>query len=93
MQSRDMEMQGLLGILSSKQPVDYQQKFERSMRARDGQLTEAEVEQMKQDEAILREKIMAAEKTKVYVNFFNKPALKLISKSMLMFDIQFFSTE
>ena len=63
------------------------------MRARDGQLTEAEVEQMKQDETIMREKIMAAEKTKVYVNFFNKPALKLISKSMLKFDIQFFSTE
>lgn len=37
---------------------------------------------MKQDEAIMREKIIAAEKTKVYVNFFNKPALKLISKSM-----------
>lgn len=36
---------------------------------------------MKQDETIMREKIMAAEKTKVYVNFFNKPALKLISKT------------
>ena len=31
----------------------------------------------------MREKIIAAEKTKVYVNFFNKPALKLISKSNL----------
>lgn len=85
MQSRDMEMQGLLGILSSKQPVDFQQKFERSIRAREGKLTEEEVEQMKQDEAIMREKIIAAEKTKVYVNFFNKPALKLISKSMIWF--------
>ena len=88
-----MEMQGLLGILSSKQPVDFQQKFDRSMRARDGQLTEQEIEQMKQDETIMREKIMAAEKTKVYVNFFNKPALKLISKSMLLYHIHHFSTK
>ncbi len=48
---------------------------------------------MKQDEAIMRDKIMAAEKTKVYVNFFNKPALKLISKSMDTLNIDLFSTE
>lgn len=42
---------------------------------------------MKQDETIMREKIMAAEKTKVYVNFFNKPALKLISKSKKLLKI------
>jgi hypothetical protein len=36
---------------------------------------------MKKDEVIMREKIIAAEKTKVYVNFFNRPALKLIKKS------------
>ncbi len=30
----------------------------------------------------MKEKIMAAEKTKAYVNFFNAPAKKLISKSM-----------
>ena len=48
---------------------------------------------MKQDETIMREKIMAAEKTKVYVNFFNKPALKLISKSKKSLKIDNFSTE
>jgi hypothetical protein len=41
----------------------------------------------------MREKIMAAEKTKVYVNFFNKPALKLISKSKLKYYIHLFSTK
>ncbi len=48
---------------------------------------------MKQDETIMREKIMAAEKTKVYVNFFNKPALKLISKSTVTLKIDKFSTK
>ena len=79
-----MELQGLLGIISSKQPVDYQTRFERSVRAREGKLTEEEVEQLKKDEQIMRDKIMAAEKTKVYVNFFNKPAMKLIAKSSLI---------
>ena len=41
----------------------------------------------------MREKIIAAEKTKVYVNFFNKPALKLISKSMPTLNIYLFSTK
>ena len=81
MQSKDMELQGLIAIISSKQPVDYQKRFERSVRARDGKLTEEEVEQVKKDEQILQDKIMAAEKTKVYVNFFNKPAMRLIAKS------------
>ena len=46
-QSRDMELQSLIGILSSKQPVDYQTRFERSLRAREGKLTEQEIEQVK----------------------------------------------
>ena len=50
MQSKDMELQGLIAIISSKQPVDYQKRFERSVRARDGKLTEEEVEQIKKDE-------------------------------------------
>ena len=85
MQSRDMEFQSLLSILGSKQPVDYKTKFERSLRAREGKLTEEEIEELKKEEAIMRDKILAAEKTKVYVNFFNKPALRLISKSIIVF--------
>lgn len=38
---------------------------------------------MKKDEQILHDKIVAAEKTKVYVNFFNTPTLKLIKKSKM----------
>ena len=32
----------------------------------------------------MREKVLAAEKSKVYVNFFNKHTLKLIKKSKLI---------
>jgi hypothetical protein len=46
-------------------------------------LTEEEIEELKKEETIMRDKILAAEKTKVYVNFFNKPALKLIAKSKI----------
>ncbi len=82
MQSRDMEFQSLLSIISSKQPVDYRTRFERSLRAREGKLTEEEIEELKKEEIVMRDKILTAEKTKVYVNFFNKPAMKLITKSM-----------
>ena len=80
-QSRDMELQGLLSVINTKGKVDYQTRFEKSIRAREGALTEEEIDQMKKDEVIMREKILAAEKTKVYVNFFNRPALRLIKNS------------
>lgn len=44
-------------------------------------MTEEEVEAMKKEDMIMKEKILAAEKTKVYINFFNKPALKMIKRS------------
>ncbi len=37
---------------------------------------------MQKEEEIMQAKILAAEKTKVYINFFNKNALKLIKKSI-----------
>jgi hypothetical protein len=79
-----------MSIIGSKVPIDYQTRFERALRAREGALTEDEKEQMKKDEVIMREKIMAAEKTKVYVNFFNRPALKLIKKSNSLSHYKYF---
>jgi hypothetical protein len=46
-QSRDMELQNLIGILGSKQTVDYKARFERVIRAKEGELTEKELEQQK----------------------------------------------
>lgn len=79
--SRDMELQTLMSLLSSKEPVDYQTRFERALRAQTGQLSEKDHENMQKEEEIMQAKILDAEKTKVYVNFFNKGALKLIKKS------------
>ena len=71
-----------MSILGSKTKIDYHAKFEKVLRHKEGALTEEEVETMKKEEEIMKEKILAAEKTKVYNNFFNKPALRLIHKSM-----------
>lgn len=80
-QSRDMELSNLIGIINSKEKVDFKSRFEKIIRMREGQMTEEETEQLQREEQIMKEKILAVEKSKVYVNFFNKPALKLIKKS------------
>jgi hypothetical protein len=88
-----MELSNLIGILNSKEKVDFQKRFERVIRHREGQMTEEELEQIKRDEAIIKEKILAAEKSKVYVNFFNRPALKLIQQSKSVLRVISFSTK
>jgi len=67
--------------------MDYKERYERSLRMSEGKLTEKEIEEMKREEQILLEKIKQAESTKVYVNFFNKAALRLISKSKVAFSM------
>lgn len=47
-----MELQNLMGILSSKKPIDYNKTFDRGMRARQGALTEEEKDKMKSEEQV-----------------------------------------
>lgn len=76
-----MELSNLIGIINSKEKVDFKARFERIIRMKEGQMTEEEAERHKQDEEAMKDRILSVEKTKVYVNFFNKPAMKLIKKS------------
>ena len=44
-------------------------------------MTKEDVEQMQEEERIMKEKLKQVESTRKYVTFFNSPALKLIRKS------------
>jgi|LauGreDrversion4_2_1035121.scaffolds.fasta_scaffold1718928_1 hypothetical protein len=46
-----------------------------------GQRTQEEIEKEEEEDRILARKYQEAEKSKPYINFFNKDALKLMSKS------------
>eukprot|EP00347_Sterkiella_histriomuscorum_P024275 403331695 len=78
--SRDMELQQLTQILTH-QKIDFQERYDKSTRYHSGKLTEKEQEDIEREDQITKEKITQAEKSKIYVNFFNKYALKLISKT------------
>lgn len=78
-----MELQSLIQTLNHKS-IDFRERFDRAQRFQEGKLTEDEISQLKKDEEITKQKIREAEKTKVYVNFFNKAAMKLIKRSNLL---------
>ncbi|CDW87823.1 sel1 domain-containing protein repeat-containing protein [Stylonychia lemnae] len=78
-QSRDMEMMTLLQMLNMKK-VDFKEKFIRSQRMANNELTEEELQKLRDEEEVIKQKVATAEKSKTYVNLFNKGALKLIAK-------------
>ena len=48
-----MELQNLMGILGSKKTVDYNSKFDKAMRARQGALTEEEQDKMRSEDQVM----------------------------------------
>jgi hypothetical protein len=45
-----MELTNLLGIVGSKQPVDFKTRFERVIKAQQGKLSEQEIEEFKKED-------------------------------------------
>lgn len=80
LQSKESELQTLLSILSLKK-MDYKEKYDKGLRQREGKLTDKEEKEMKDEEQVVMDKIKQAEASKIYVDFYNKPALRLISRS------------
>ena len=76
-----MELQELLGFLNSKEPIDFNRRYAREVKIMKGEMSVEEAERSRREDFILRQKLLEAEKSKVYINFFNKPALKMIKKS------------
>lgn len=74
-------MQELLGFLNSKEPVDFNRRYAREVKILKGEMSLEEAEKSRREDYIMRQKLLEAERTKVYINFFNKPALRMIKAS------------
>ena len=76
--SNPMEMQNWLQQLNqNKAPIDFNKKFKTALRTIKGYKSQQDLE----DEKIVKEKLAAGEKERKPINFFNKNANKLISRS------------
>ena len=58
-----------------------------------GQRTQEEIEKEEEEDRIIARKYQEAEKSKTYINFFNKDAIKLMSKSKKHKSHLFYSTQ